>query len=76
MLPNIFWKVIVICGMGLSAFLPAYAGTESEVDSIHDYIIYGAHQKWEEDHASDWWQDIRDWSYEVMANIVDELGLI
>ena len=64
----------ILSGLGMASFADRLS--ESEVDAIHDYVIYGAHQKWEEDHASDWWQNIRDWSYEIMADVVNELGLI
>ena len=64
----------LLSGLGMASFADRLS--EAEVDAIHDYVIYGAHQKWEEDHASDWWQNIRDWSYELLADVVDELGLI
>ena len=64
----------ILSGLGMASFADRLS--EAEVEAIHDYVIYGAHQKWEEDHASDWWQSIRDWSYDLMAEFVAELGLI
>lgn len=48
----------------------------SDADAIHDYIIHGAHLKWEEEHAPDTWQAVRDWFYEQVAALFDVLDLI
>ena len=44
--------------------------TEEDADAIHDYIIHGAHLKWDEDNASDAWASVRDFFYDIAARIM------
>ena len=64
----------ILSGIGMASF--AERVTEEEADAIHDYVIHASQQKWEEDQATGWWKDLRDWSYEVIADIVNSLGLM
>ncbi|MBO6557278.1 MAG: PQQ-dependent dehydrogenase, methanol/ethanol family [Pseudomonadales bacterium] len=64
----------ILSGIGMASF--AERVTEEEADAIHDYVIYASHQKWDEDQATGWWKDLRDWSYEVIADVVSRFGLM
>ena len=44
--------------------------SQADADAIHDYIIYAANLKWEEDHSSDWWASFRGWFYEKLVPIL------
>ncbi|MFT7220086.1 MAG: quinohemoprotein ethanol dehydrogenase [Candidatus Azotimanducaceae bacterium] len=58
----------ILLDVGMISF--AEVLTEEEVESIHDYVVHGAHLKWEEEQAPEWWQTIRNAIYEVLGRVM------
>ena len=63
----------LLSGIGMAAFGDVLS--EEDVEAIHDYVVEAAHVKWEEDHASDWWKGLRDWTYDKLVWLVTAIGL-
>ncbi len=58
----------ILSSIGMISFADVL--TEQEVESIHDYVVHGAHLKWEEEQAPAWWQTIRNALYEMLGSII------
>ncbi len=58
----------ILSGAGMVSFKEVLS--QADADAIHDYIIYAANLKWEEDHSSDWWASFRGWFYEKLVPIL------
>lgn len=59
----------ILRGIGMVSFADKL--NEAETEAVHDYIIHAANMQWEEDHASEWWQNARDWFYDVIGSVVE-----
>lgn len=58
----------VLSGIGMVSFADTLSVEDSE--AIHDYVIHTARLKWDEDHAPQWWQDLRGGFYDVLAGAI------
>ena len=47
--------------------------TEKDAEDIHHYIIATANRDWAAAQSSDWWQSIRNWSYDKAAVLLEWL---
>ena len=64
----------ILSGIGMVSFADVLS--EEDAEAIHDYVIHGAHMKWDEDHDTGWSADLKLWFYDAAASIIETLGLM